>query len=227
MILTEREVRAESSVAGTGPTSRRSVKPRFDLLSPPVLMGMSYIGLFAMSVIDIVTTTDGRFRLRNEFRLYSGLSIPALLYLVGGYLLFVSGYYVRAGKLIVKLFPIRSGHLRPSRIPILTVALFCFTFTILVVYTYVVGYGRRVVTSDSGTGSFLDNLVLLGEMSLIPSPWALTIIGSPGNTRPNEREHPDWNLADRESARRFHFSSGELCCPCNSDWESGPERAPE
>ena len=168
MLLSERETNAYSSVVRMARAPRRVAKQRFDLLSPPVLMGATYLGLFAMSAIDILINTDGRPRLRDEFRLYPGLSIPALLYLAGGYLLFVAGYYLRAGQLIARLFPIRSGHLRPSRIPILTVVMFCFTFTILAAYTYMLGYGRRLVTSEGGTGGFLDNLLLLGEMSLIP-----------------------------------------------------------
>lgn len=168
MLLSDREVNVDLSVVRTGRTSRRVVKPRFDVLSPPVLMGATYIGLFAMTAIDIVITTDGRFRLRDKFQLYAGLSIPALLYLAAGYLLFVAGYYSGAGKVIARLFPIRSGHLRSSRIPILTVVMFGVTFGILVAYTFLVGYGRRVVVSEGGTGGALDNLVLLGEMSSIP-----------------------------------------------------------
>lgn len=167
MLLTEREATHRYPAVSVR-RSRAAAKQRFDVLSPPVLMGATYVALFAMSAIDIITVTDGRLRLRSEFRLYQGLSIPALLYLAGGYLLFVLGYYVKAGKLIARLSPIRSGHLRASRIPILTVVSFCFTFTILVAYTYLVGYGRRGAVSDAGSGGFLDSLVLLGEMSMIP-----------------------------------------------------------
>jgi hypothetical protein len=174
MLLTERKAeRAYSIPAGrmarTGRTSRPFEKKRFDVLSPPVLVGATYLGLFGMTALDILLmVTDGRPRLRSEFRLYTGLSVPALIYLAAGYLLFVAGYYVKAGRLIAGLFPIRSGHLRPSRIPILTVVMFTVTFAVLVAYTYIEGYGRRIGTSEAGTASFLENLVLLGEMSWIP-----------------------------------------------------------
>ena len=143
------------------------------MLSPPVLVGLTYLALFGMGALDILMVTDGRLRLRNVFVLFTGLSVPALIYLAAGYMLFVAGYYVKAGKLIAGLFPIRSGQLRSSRISILTVVTFSFTFAILVAYTYVEGYGRRVGGSETGTGSFLDNLVLLGEMSWIPMSLGL------------------------------------------------------
>jgi hypothetical protein len=172
VLLTERRVESVHSVAAgqITRTGRRStpVAKRFDVLSPPVLVGATYVALFGMAALDILMVTDGRLRLRNEFRLYTGLSTPALIYLAAGYALFVAGYYVKAGKLIAALFPIRSGQLRSSRIPIITVVMFSFTFAILVAYTYVEGYGRRAGSSDAGTGGFLENLSLLGEMSLIP-----------------------------------------------------------
>ncbi len=173
MLLTERQVApvhpaAGAQIARTGRTVRSVEKKGFDILSPPVLVGASYVALFGMAALDILMVTDGRLRLRNEFRLYTGLSVPALIYLAAGYALFVIGYYVKAGKLIAGLFPIRSGRLRSSRIPIITVVMFSFTFAILVAYTYVEGYGRRAGSSDAGTGGFLENLVLLGEMSMIP-----------------------------------------------------------
>jgi hypothetical protein len=180
-----------------GRRSGSTVKQRFDVLSPPVLVGVTYIALFAMSAIDIIVVTDGRFRLRSEFLLYQGLSIPALTYLAVGYLLFVIGYYVKAGKLIAGLSPIRSGHLRASRIPILTVVIFCFTFAILLAYSYEVGYGRRVGASDTGNGGFLDGLVLLGEMSLIPLSLGLYYYWNAkkyardrGNAAANDAERP-------------------------------------
>jgi hypothetical protein len=143
------------------------------VLSPPVLVGATYLALFAMGALDILMVTDGRLRLRNNFRLFTGLSIPALLYLASGFALFVFGYYAKAGKLIAGLFPIRSGRLRPSRVPILTVVMFSFTFAILIAYTYVEGYGRRAGSSDAGTGGFLESLALLGEMSWVPMSLGL------------------------------------------------------
>ncbi len=158
---------AAAQIARRGRTSKPVETKAFDLLSPPVLVGVTYVGLFGMAALDILLVTDGRLRLRDQFRLYTGLSIQALIYLAAGYALFVAGYYVKAGKIIAGLFPIRSGQLRSSRIPVITVVMFSFTFAILVAYTYVEGYGRRSGNS-AGTGGFLENLVLLGEMSLIP-----------------------------------------------------------
>jgi len=107
VLLTERETKYLRPAVAVR-ESRPVVKQRFDVLSPPVLLGVTYLALFGMGALDILMVTDGRLRLRNSFPLYTGISVPALIYLAAGYALFVVGYYVKAGKLIAGLFPIRS-----------------------------------------------------------------------------------------------------------------------
>lgn len=137
-----------------------------DLLSPPILLGGMYLFCFALGALDVVLARYYCLgpRLRDLFYDFHGISFLALFYLLIGYLLFVTGYHLHLGKSIGRLLSTGTMAMNSRRASILTVVMFSTTFGFLVLYVQQVGYGRL-----QGSGqSRLENLALLGEMSLVP-----------------------------------------------------------
>jgi uncharacterized protein YjeT (DUF2065 family) len=151
--------------------ARRLAAPRIDWMSPPVLLGAAYLFGFGLEAIDmaiqVATPSTSGYRLRWMFEFDTGLSLAALLYLAAGYALFVLGYRNRF------VSDVASRRPRPPRPPVpwvtsvLTTGMFIVTFGTLVVYTLRVGYGRYAVP-DGSAPSGLENLSLLGELSMLP-----------------------------------------------------------
>ena len=141
--------------------------PAFDVFSPPVLLGVVFLLLFGIGVIDVYLF-DYRDRLRSQFLLFRGVSLEPLMYIVLSYGCFVLGYWWKPTGVIRHL---RSSPRQwvPFRVSILTTVSFLFTFTVLVQYTIQVGYGRY----QGQGGEALANLSNLGELSMIPYVFSL------------------------------------------------------
>lgn len=141
--------------------------PALDLFSPPVVLGIGFLLLFGIGVVDAYLFDD-RERLRGEFLFYRGISLKPLVYLALSYGCFVLGYRLTPAGVIRHL---RSSPRQwvPSRVSILTTVSFLFTFTVLVLYTIQVGYGRY----EGRGGEALTNLINLGELSMIPYVFSL------------------------------------------------------
>ena len=140
---------------------------RFDLFSPPILLGVVYFAIYAVGALDVILESIfpslAMYRLRWKFHGFQGLSVMALLHLLTGYIMFVSGYALPIGRGIAELIPRRFSRLSAGRASGTTVIMFTGTFIILVLYTLTQGYGRF-----EGAGQrWLENLSLLGEMSLV------------------------------------------------------------
>lgn len=140
---------------------------RFDLFSPPILLGVVYFVLYGLGALDIlleqIFPNMAMYRLRWRFYGFQGLSVMALLHLLTGYILFVLGYALPIGRGIAGLIPRRSSRINAGRASVITVIMFSGTFTVLVLFTLTQGYLRFEGTGQSG----LENLSLFGEMSLV------------------------------------------------------------
>ena len=142
-----------------------------DWLSPPALLAAAYIVGFGLNAIDtlfgVMNPTFVAYRLRSVYVFDASLSVWATGYLGLGYALFLLGYRLRLG---FRARPGRDVHPRtivPWIASAVTTIMFVATFGTLVAYTASVGYGRYIAPDNSGQ-SGLENLALLGELSILP-----------------------------------------------------------
>ena len=142
-----------------------------DWLSPPSLLAAAYLVGFGLAVIDALLETVNPslmgYRLRWVFDYDTALSIGAMLHLALGYALFLLGYRLRLASRATPTRRVQDRTIVPGIASVVTTAAFIATFGTLVAYTASIGYGRYVALDGSGT-SGLDNLALLGELSILP-----------------------------------------------------------
>ncbi|MFA5908990.1 MAG: O-antigen polymerase [Vicinamibacterales bacterium] len=142
-----------------------------DWLSPPSLLAAAYVVGFGFSVVDgLVEGANPSligYRLRWVFDYDTGLSLGALLYLLLGYALFLLGYRLRLAAIVAPARNVQNRAMATRLASAVTTIAFIATFGTLVAYTASVGYGRYVALDDTGQ-SGLENLSLLGELSILP-----------------------------------------------------------
>ena len=140
-------------------------------MSPPALLAAAYTVGFGFSAIDgLVEAVNPAligYRLRWVFDYDTALSIGALVHLALGYTLFLLGYRLRLASTTTTSRSIRDRAIAPAVTSVVTTLAFIATFGTLAAYTASVGYGRYVALDDGGTSS-LENLALLGELSILP-----------------------------------------------------------
>ncbi len=146
--------------------TQQTVTPsRPDSLAPPILVGATYVLVYVLGAIDASVDPDMLGpRLRYNLIWYEGVSIAGLAYLFAGYALFTLGFYARLGTPPAATPHNETHRYNPRRASWLTTILFLSLFGFLLLYTLQQGYGRFQGSGQTG----LENLSLLGEMSIVP-----------------------------------------------------------
>lgn len=146
-------------------------KRGFDLLSPPLVLAASYLIVYVFGLIDNLLEQESLwtplYRARWTIQHYDGVSIPPLVYLALGFALFAFGFGSPLGReLARKLPPPQRSTQRSNTAFVIQAIAFVGTFSILWLYVSSIGYGRYV--PEQSTRSWLTNLSLLGELSMLP-----------------------------------------------------------